>query len=1124
VTTVVDDFIKCKTRHGEILIPGGDDLISRFLAEYGEWAHLEVVFLAENIHDNADILDIGAFLGTFGSGLSQVKRVKSVTFFEANPNIIPALKYNVAANCKANVSICNAIIAPADFDRQFGYQERGNLGSLSFATNPRSNTIAVATTARKITLRKALETNPDADLIKLDIEGMEYAVLREVTDILERSRTSFWIECNDNDQVFDVAELLLKSCYQLYYFAFPSYNPENYNRSKKVIFPMAYEAGLLASRRGATMSEHLSKLGCIGRIVANTEELREALHQTPRWIPERWHHLSPPEIVAVALRELQESSGQASAFRKAHDEALAHLERSSREAAEALHTSSLEKARLEAKLWHKVAELRAAAKRIEAVESAARQKVAAAENAIQEKAAAAECAAREKIIAADNAARANIVAAETAAREAESVAREVESVAREKVAAVEGALTASEARADFFETRLREALNNPGRNLRRHLRWRTSRFLLTFEPLLGESLSGRLHRRMQKNAPEAPLLPFARGVILVAPKVERPKPVLIKAKRPKSLRNMPTWLAYRILKTLSRQKWLLSENRLRKTLKSANKRAANLNRLAQLPHASASSAFEPSTAVAAVPQVLDALDSREAVSHAPQEIHIDGGLDSVVPKSLTVTQEVDGHPDSVHVEALAAPSEVKASPGGLRTEALAAPPKADEHPGGFRVDVLAGVRPLEDIVAEWISNAERQKMHRQDVLERLRQSLQKSSGAGAVVLSHDIYRKSVGGTQLCQLIEEAAFARKRVSYINLCPAQPLPLLSPEDNPTNFDYHITLDGECLGYVSADDLIHALKEEAHRGSSFGLVVHSLLGHSPEITAELYAASSAKQSFFWLHDYFSVCPNYNLMRNSIASCGGHRNGSPGCQICSHGEHRGAHLQRLTFLFSKVPFVLVAPSEVALGVWKGASDLPHAGTLIREHCTVTQNDSRPRDAAGGRSGPIRVAYLGMPAYPKGWQFFTEVVRMMGGSPDFEFHHFGSYEGWRTPKEISFTKVCMTAQDWDAMSRTVREKQIDVAMLCSPWPETYNFTTVEAIVGGALVVTLKRSGNIAAMTRKFDCGFVFDDEDALCHAFMDSSLATEIRRRRHQDSPTFQSSFENMSADLISLRGRSES
>jgi FkbM family methyltransferase len=1092
-----------------MLIPGGNDLISRFLLEYGEWAHLEVLFLADNIDENARILDMGAYLGTFGAGLSQVKSVESVAFFEANTNVVPALKYNVSANCKAKATICNAVVAPENFDRQFGYLERGNLGSLSFAANPRINSVAVALPARKITLRKALEVNPDVDLVKLDIEGMEYPILEEAKDIIKNLNTSFWIECNDNAEAFNSAELLLQSSYQLYYFAFPSYNPENYNKSKKVIFPMAYEAGLLASRRRATMSEHLSKLGSIGKSVANTEELAEALRLTPRWIPERWQHLLPPEIIAVALRELQESSDQAStsvikseAFREAHDEALARLEtlaaekgllaqkleaianvrsqllgdidsltarienlRSSKEAAEAeLQTSLHEKARLDAKLRHKVAELRASARRIEAVESAALEKVAAAENAVQAKVAAAENAALEKVAAAENA-------------------------AREKIAAVEGAFRASEARAEFFEARLRDALGNPVWNLRRHLRWRASRLLLTFEPLLGESFSKRMRRRMQKNAPDSLSLSFRRAPTPDKPQIGRSHPVLLKAKRPKSLRGMPNWLAYRILKTASRQKWLLSERSRQKILKSANKRAANLNTVARLRYVSTDAAAEPLTAAATAPPALASLEPQEA---AP------------IP-----FQETEASPDATH---------------SVVPEAVTVPREVDNHPIGFRAEALANLRPLNDVIAEWIDNSERRKLDRQDVLEALRRSLQKSNGSGVIALSHDIYRKSVGGTQLCQLIEEAAFARPGVSYINVCPAQPLPVLSPEDDPASFDYHVTLDGDCLGYVSAQDLLDALAAETRQGSRFGLTVHSLLGHSPEITAELYAASSAKQAFFWLHDYFSVCPSYNLMRNSITSCGGPAYGSPACNICTFGEHRGAHLQRFKFLFSKIPFVVVAPSEVALKVWKGASDLPSAGTLIREHCTIEQSDTGPRDAAGDRSGPIRVAFLGMPSYPKGWNLFTEAVKIAADSPDFEFHHFGSYESWRPPKGVSFTQVSMTAQDWSVMSRAVREKQIDVAMLCSPWSETYNFTAMEAIVGGALIVTLRRSGNITAITRKFDRGIVFDDEEALCRAFADSSLATEVRQRLRQDRPSFQSSFANMSADLISLGRRSES
>src|SRR5258706_11539894 len=94
------NFKLCETRYGQLWVPSTNDLISGFLLEYGEWADLELRFIADNIADNSSILDIGAFLGTFGIGLSQIKKLESVSFFEANDKIIPALTANVSMNCK----------------------------------------------------------------------------------------------------------------------------------------------------------------------------------------------------------------------------------------------------------------------------------------------------------------------------------------------------------------------------------------------------------------------------------------------------------------------------------------------------------------------------------------------------------------------------------------------------------------------------------------------------------------------------------------------------------------------------------------------------------------------------------------------------------------------------------------------------------------------------------------------------------------------------------------------------------------------------------------------------------------------------------------------------------------
>jgi hypothetical protein len=438
-------------------------------------------------------------------------------------------------------------------------------------------------------------------------------------------------------------------------------------------------------------------------------------------------------------------------------------------------------------------------------------------------------------------------------------------------------------------------------------------------------------------------------------------------------------------------------------------------------------------------------------------------------------------------------------------------------------EMLANLRPIEATVADYLFRPPKLRpCSKKDFKTKLSASLNRSNGSALLAFSHDEYRNNIGGVQLCMLVEETAIVKRGMSHIHLAPAKPLPVLANNDSKDKFHYSVTIDGDWLGHVTAADVLGCLADEKSNGKNFYLAIHSLLGHSPETTADLYRASGATKSFFWLHDFFSLCLNYTLMRNSIKSCGAPPEGSAGCSICYIGDHRSAHLNRLRTLFSAVPFTVVAPSEATMKLWQGATRLSPAAKIVHEHCEIRKGDSpAPAPASDSAASddnkkrPISVAYLGLPMFHKGWTVFAGVVRDMEEHPDFTFHHLGKYAG-KTASKIAFTPVSVSIDNWHAMSEAVRTERIDVAFLCSLCAETYNFTFVEALVGGAFIVTLESSGNIAAQVRRFKCGAVYEDEAALKLAFSDGSLADKIRHSASETRPTYQASFRNMTADLI--------
>jgi glycosyltransferase involved in cell wall biosynthesis len=448
------------------------------------------------------------------------------------------------------------------------------------------------------------------------------------------------------------------------------------------------------------------------------------------------------------------------------------------------------------------------------------------------------------------------------------------------------------------------------------------------------------------------------------------------------------------------------------------------------------------------------------------------------------------------------------------THPVALPHPRERHPGGFRAETLAALRPFDDVIAEW---RERPRTFRPVSPNCLHAMLRATAAPGTscvLSFSHDNYRSSVGGVQLCVLLEEEAFARADASYIHLSPLQPLPVLAPTTSPSNYNFAISLNGKLLGHVLASDLIHAVALQKEHGVRHKLVIHSLLGHSPEVITELCEAAGLRQGIYWIHDYFALCPNYTLMRNYVSHCSAPPPSSLACHICYTGAHRIEHLDRMRQLFSTMALTVVAPSQSALRVWGRRADFPVKNAIVQEHCKLERVIiSQPNGTNLG--APLRVAFLGFPSLHKGWPIFCDVVQGCAGDRRYAFYHFGRSKAKSVPKGVIFQQTDTTTSDRQAMSKALSSNKIDVAFLCSLWPETYNFTAVEALAGGALVITLSSSGNITALVKEHECGLVFDDEAVLAEAFVTGKLTREVRDLQRRNV-RYAYTFSDMSADIV--------
>jgi len=297
-----------KTRYGSrFSIPKGseEDLISKFILRYGEWAWDEVRFAASLVPTNGRVIDGGAYLGTFGLGLMLRKQLSRICFIEASKGAARLLKMNVESNANCEFFIECKILAGRNKFSKIGFASAGNNGSTSFA-NDTKGTERVVSATRSCTLLDLRKKYGRFDLIKLDIEGMERDVV--FSDLFWiADKTNLLLECTESVESLNLGRHLLQLGIPIHFFAFPSYNPSNFRKNHEPIFPYAYEASLVVGPSRPRLRGALIKNRCILRKVNTLNDLKQALWETPRWGMAEWREMPPSEAAVQGRYYLKQS-------------------------------------------------------------------------------------------------------------------------------------------------------------------------------------------------------------------------------------------------------------------------------------------------------------------------------------------------------------------------------------------------------------------------------------------------------------------------------------------------------------------------------------------------------------------------------------------------------------------------------------------------------------------------------------------------------------------------------------------------------------------------------------------------------------------------------------------------
>ena len=325
-----------------------------------------------------------------------------------------------------------------------------------------------------------------------------------------------------------------------------------------------------------------------------------------------------------------------------------------------------------------------------------------------------------------------------------------------------------------------------------------------------------------------------------------------------------------------------------------------------------------------------------------------------------------------------------------------------------------------------------------------------------------------------------------------------------------EYGLLVDGEYQGVFSEPELT----EELMRWNGSGIVlldfhihhflhvklkdIDHFLRSFPELSVKIY-----------LHDYYTLCRNYTLMKNDEQYCGGKGLTPQICNDCRYYHSSVKYTEELFDLLNiyKDRLLFVSPSEITKDIFLNFHPEYADKTVVIPHLKLTGNSTNIEPVK--EDEPVKIAFLGYRNPMKGWDLWESITAKYKNDPGYSFYIFNSDD--LVYKDMIKVPVRFTEDRMDAMTKALIENGIHAVFLWSLWPETYSYTFFESYSANCFVITGRESGNIAAAVQKYGNGRTFVSFSEF-DAFLTNSkvLKQEINRFRLSGNPGPESISDN--------------
>ncbi|WP_035067244.1 FkbM family methyltransferase [Nitratidesulfovibrio termitidis] len=266
-----DHVMATPCRQGVIHHFDFDGPVGMALAIYGEWAQAELDALAPYVPAGGRVLDVGSNVGTHAvafarmiGGTGPVGSGGHVTALEPQAEVFALLQRTVAVNGLADVvtPIRAGAAGRAGSARvpRIAAPEGQNLGAvrlLDADTAPQDTThptdevplLTIDGLGLHLPVPERLGTGGRLDLIKVDAEGDEAAILRGAADTIRTCRPVLHLECPGFSRAWPCARQALAWDYAVFHLRLPAFNPANFRGASRNVFGAAEEGALLCIPR-----------------------------------------------------------------------------------------------------------------------------------------------------------------------------------------------------------------------------------------------------------------------------------------------------------------------------------------------------------------------------------------------------------------------------------------------------------------------------------------------------------------------------------------------------------------------------------------------------------------------------------------------------------------------------------------------------------------------------------------------------------------------------------------------------------------------------------------------------------------------------------------------------------